>query len=82
MTVNFKFVWIKPYVFLVNLLNIINFIIHIINVLKNLFIEDSSEPFSSSLSILTYVFKINCNVILSHSSRYFDGHHTTGFLTK
>lgn len=53
MTVNFKFVWITPYVFLVNLLNIINFIIHIINALKNLFIEDSSEPFSSSLSILT-----------------------------
>jgi len=31
MAVDFKCVWITPYVLLVNLLNVINFIIHIIN---------------------------------------------------
>lgn len=32
MAVNFKRVWITPYVFIVNLLNIMKFIIYIINV--------------------------------------------------
>ena len=50
--------------------------------LKSPFSEDSSEPFSSSLFILTDVFRINRNVILSYSSRFYDDHHTTGFLTK